>query len=616
LFFFLLIARAAEATVTVSAVTDAAGYGPRVAPGSLATIFGAGLAASTEQASATPLLTSLGGTTVTIGGTAVPLIYVSPAQIDFQVPYATTAGTQTLVVTSGGSASSAFSFLVVSQAPAIFQYGTNHAVAQDGNAAATVNASTAPAASGSVITVYLTGQGAVNHPVADGTETPSSPLATATATATATIGVQSATVEFLGLSPGFVGLAQANIKVPDLPTGDYPLVINVGGIVSASAVISVSGSGTYTSPLTFVGSVNFSNSSVSSVALLDNVLYVCGTDRIVMVDVTTPASPTYLGEFGDGALDGYGSVCAVNNVLSSPFLVDIIGPPLMTDVSFAVYDLTTPTAPNLLSVTATNYANVVDLSFNTSGYGYFTTNYITYNTSNEEVEAQNGDFLAYSFLTPSEPTLVGELQPNTGAVGSSDVNLKPFTELVGPVTAYIATSTATGTDTTGTGALTVVDLSNPYSPIPVNEISAAPANLLESFDVSGTTLLAAGNTAGQRNPGKPDFDFLGNLSLMTMDVASIEAPVVQASFDTGMQVNGTMHTAAFSNGVFAIVSNAPATDDTGPASLMIVDARTPTNPVLYTFQSQFGFSGILPTTTGYLFAPTVNGLNVYYLQLQ
>jgi hypothetical protein len=83
-----------------------------------------------------------------------------------------------------------------------------------------------------------------------------------------------------------------------------------------------------------------------------------------------------------------------------------------------------------------------------------------------------------------------------------------------------------------------------------------------------------------------------------------------------MQVNGTMHTAAFSNGVFAIVSNAPATDDTGPASLMIVDARTPTNPVLYTFQSQFGFSGILPTTTGYLFAPTVNGLNVYHLELQ
>jgi uncharacterized protein (TIGR03437 family) len=604
------------ASVTVSAVTDAASYGPRVAPGSLATIFGANLAGAEASASSTPLPTSLGGTTVKIAGNEVPLVYVSATQINFQVPHALAAGSQSLVVTSGGSSSSAFTFAVVSQAPAIFQYGTNHAVATDASNA--VNARTAPAASGSVITVYLTGQGAVNNPVADGDATPSSPLAAATATATATIGLQNATVQFLGLSPGFVGLAQANIEVPSLPTGDYPLVLNIGGIVSASAVISVSGSGTaYTSPLSFVASVNFTNST-SSLALLGNTLYVCGANRIVMVDVTTPSAPAYVGEFGDSTLNGYGSICALNTVLTStPFLVDIIGPPLsMTAVSFAVFDLSSPRSPNLLSVTATNFPNVVDLSFSTSGYGYATTNYITYNTSNDDVIAQNGDFLAFTFTTPSEPTYIGELTPNTGAIGSSDLNLKPYAEVVGPVTAYIGTSTATGTNTTGTGALTVVDLSNPYLPIPVTEISCAPANLIESFDFSGTVLLAAGNTAGQRNPGKPDLDFLGNLSLTTFNITSIEAPVVLSSFDTGLQVNGTPHTAAFANGLFAVVSNAPSTDDTGPASLMIVDATTPAAPVLYPFQSQFGFSGILPTTTGILFAATVNGLNVYQLQLQ
>ena len=610
---FLGNSTALAASVSVAAVTDAASFGPRVAPGSLATIFGANLAGSEASASSTPLPTSLGGTEVKIGGKAVPLVYVSATQINFQVPYALAAGQQSLVVTSGGSSSSAFTFTVLSQAPSIFQYGANHVVAQ--NASSAVNASTAPAQSGSVITVYLTGQGAVNNPVADGSATPSAPLATAAAKATATIGFQNAPVQFLGLSPGFVGLAQANIQVPSLPTGDYPLVLNVGGIVSASAMVSVSGAGTaYTSPLALVGSTSFTNSATSSVALLGNVLYVCGANRIVMVDVTTPSAPTYAGEFGDSTLNGYGTVCALNTV-STPFLVDVVGP-LASPVSLAVFDLTNPLSPNLLTVAATNYNDIVDLSFNTSGYGFATTNYITYNTSNNDVTDQTGDFVAFAFTTPSEPAFIGILTPNTGAAGSSDLSLKPYTEVVGPVTAYIGTTTATGANTTGTGALTVVDLSSPYTPIPVNEISCTPANLVESFDVSGTVLLASGNTAGQRNPGEPDFDFLGNLSLTTMNVASIEAPVVLASFDTGLQVNGTPHTAAFANGFFALVSNAPSTDDSGPASLMIVDATTPASPVLYPFQSQFGFSGILPTTTGILFAPTLNGLNVYQLQLQ
>ena len=95
-----------------------------------------------------------------------------------------------------------------------------------------------------MVVVYLTGQGPVDHPVADGKPAVTSPLANATATVSATIGGVAATVQFLGLAPGFVGLAQANIEVPTLATGNYPMVITVGGFVSASAVLSVSGSGT------------------------------------------------------------------------------------------------------------------------------------------------------------------------------------------------------------------------------------------------------------------------------------------------------------------------------------------------------------------------------------
>ena len=60
--------------------------------------------------------------------------------------------------------------------------------------------------------------------------------------ARATIGGQNATVLFLGLTPGAVGLAQANVQIPaQLTTGDYPLVLTVNGQTSRSALVAVKG---------------------------------------------------------------------------------------------------------------------------------------------------------------------------------------------------------------------------------------------------------------------------------------------------------------------------------------------------------------------------------------
>ena len=318
---FVLQASAASVP-TVQSVVDSAGYGPRVAPGSLATIFGTNLASGTVSAAALPLPATLGGTTLTVGGVAAHLLYVSPGQINFQVPSATKSGTAAVVVNGPGGASASFSCTVTSSAPAIYQYGMNHAVAQSGS---TLNSDSAAAASGSVITVYLTGIGAVNNAVADGAATPLSPTSTASATSTATIGGASATVQFLGLTPDFAGLAQANILVPALATGDYPLVITAGGYESASAMVSVSGSGTYTTPLQLSGSAAFANSASSSVALYSNVAYVCGANRIEMVNVTDPTNPSVIGEFGDSVLNGYGDSCTINTGVSTPYLVQIVG---------------------------------------------------------------------------------------------------------------------------------------------------------------------------------------------------------------------------------------------------------------------------------------------------
>ena len=577
----------------VQAVTDAAAYGPRVAPGSLATIFGTGLASGTDSASAFPLPTTLDGASVTMGGISAPLVYASPTQINFQVPSSVQSGSVALVVNGPGGASASFTVTVTASAPALFQ--------------SSVNGSSAPAASGSVISVYLTGIGAVNNAVADGTPASASPLETATATFSATIGVQSATVQFLGRAPGYAGLDQANIQVPTLPSGSYPLVITVGGYLSASATISVSGSGTYTSPLQLTGSAVFGNSLISSIALYSNVAYVCGTNHITMVDVSSLTSPTVIGSFGDSTFGGYGVQCSINATASTPFLVEIFGNSINPQ-SFAIYGLSNPRAPNLLVVANTSYPNMVGINF-TGNYAFVNTNYLTYYVNGHGVIAQNGQFLVFNFTNPASPSYIGMLQP-------AAQNLTPYALVFGQSGyAYIASSTATGSNTAGTGVLDVISIASPTVPTQVNQVQVSQASILLRLDISGTTLLAAGNTMGQRNPGNPDFDFLGNLTLTTMDVTNPQAPVVINTAVYTTQVNGTLSLEAFNSGVFGLVNAPPSTDNFGPASLQIVDARQPSNILLYPVQAQFGFSGILTTTNGYVMAPTSLGLNIYQLRI-
>jgi uncharacterized protein (TIGR03437 family) len=605
---------AAQAAVPViNSVTDSAGFGPRVAPGSLASIFGTGLASATTSANGFPLTTTLGGTSVSIAGTLAPLLYVSDGQINFQVPSSTASGTIGVVVNGPGGASASFNFTVTAQAPSIFQYGTNHALAQ--NADGSLNSDSSAAAAGSYVTVYLTGQGAVDNPVPDGTATPASPIATATATATATIGPMAATVQFLGLTSEFAGLAQANILVPALPTGDYPVVITAGGYIGASAVISVSGTGTaYTNPMTLVSSVAFSNSDVNNVAIYNNVAYVCGASRIVMINVSDVNTPSEIGEFGDSVLNGYGDRCAVNTLGSTPFLVDIVGQDSGTEENFAVYSLANPSSPSLLTIATTPYSHMEDLNFTIGGtgdnYGIVTTSYITYSTVNEEIISQEGDFLVFDFTNPAAPFLASA-PPN----GVSNASLAPYAEVVDQSYAFVASTTATGASTGGSALLNVVNLTLPTVPGTISQVTIPQAAILLSFDVAGTTLLAAGNTTGQRNPGTPDFDFTGYLTLTTMNLSSVTVPEVVATVTTQIQVNGTFDTTAFANGVFAIVNKPPTTDDFGPSSLMIVDARNSASIALYPYSTQFGFSGILTTNNGYLLAPTALGLNIYQLQL-
>jgi uncharacterized protein (TIGR03437 family) len=233
----VLISSCCQSPPVVNAVTNAASFTNRVSPGSLAAIFGTGFAPNATWAGGIPLSTSLAGVSVFVDGMTCPLLYTDASQINLQIPSGVSPGSGTAFVTSASGISQEFPFAIDAAAPGIFLYGQNRAVATDGMGP--LNSPEAPAPAGSVLVAYLTGIGPLTATPADGVATPLSPLAQALLPASATIGGVNAPVQFIGLTPTLVGLAQANIEVPSLPAGDYPLVVTVGGVPSGPATVSV-----------------------------------------------------------------------------------------------------------------------------------------------------------------------------------------------------------------------------------------------------------------------------------------------------------------------------------------------------------------------------------------
>ena len=87
--------------------------------------------------------------------------------------------------------------------------------------------------------VYLIGIGPLDGPLATGAAAPSDRLLQARLAFKAQVGGTDALVKFLGLTPGFVGLAQANIEIPNLNPGKYNVVVTVNGVDSNAASIYV-----------------------------------------------------------------------------------------------------------------------------------------------------------------------------------------------------------------------------------------------------------------------------------------------------------------------------------------------------------------------------------------
>lgn len=213
-----------------------------LARGGLIAIYGSGLADSGLRAGTTPLPPSLANVQVLLAGQPLPLLYVSPGQIDAVIPYDVPAGVPMPVVVSNGSRQSLPETVVIASAqPAVFilpQFGPAQAAAVGPGGLATPQS---PVTAGDRLVIYCEGLGSVTPDFTAGGLAPSDTLYRTANPVSVSIGGQPAVVEFAGLAPGSVGEYQINVVVPAgiPPGGAVPLVIAVAGASSSASTIAV-----------------------------------------------------------------------------------------------------------------------------------------------------------------------------------------------------------------------------------------------------------------------------------------------------------------------------------------------------------------------------------------
>lgn len=231
----------AVAPPQIGTVVNAADLSPAVAPGGLITLFGNQLSPVNLATNEIPLPTALGESCLTVNGQPIPVLFVSPAQINAQLPTQAT-GNVTLILHTPGGVSDNYNLVIQPVAPSLFQTtvsglnGVVPAIVRNDNGLLVTPSN--PVHHNDVLVMYLTGMGATSPLVPAGIPSPTSPLAGTLTQPTITLGGTPVQVLYSGLAPGEFGVYQINIAIPkNAPTGlTVPLRIAQG---SGSTTVNV-----------------------------------------------------------------------------------------------------------------------------------------------------------------------------------------------------------------------------------------------------------------------------------------------------------------------------------------------------------------------------------------
>jgi uncharacterized protein (TIGR03437 family) len=229
-----------------------------IAPGSIATIGGNGLAGATGQAAGTTWPSTIVNRQVVLNDQLLaPLYFVGLNQINFQIPSGAPLGSNRLAVrlADTGELVAGGNVVISSAAPGLFTVTQNGA----GQAAAlnqdnTINGPTNPAPAGSTVQLYGTGQGQVSPAVPDGTAAPLDTLSNTVAVPTSdsnaclnsqpsvcvAFGTTLGNIQYSGLAPGYIGLWQINVTIPrNISPGNVTMRVIINGAPSNQVTIAV-----------------------------------------------------------------------------------------------------------------------------------------------------------------------------------------------------------------------------------------------------------------------------------------------------------------------------------------------------------------------------------------
>ena len=234
--------------VNAAGLVAASQSGHGLAPGSIASLFGQNLAASVVSATGYPLQTTLGGTSVIVDGAPAPLFYVSPGQINFQVPSSVPGsyyayGQISIVVTTAAGSSDPIVADGVAINMMIFALDGSGcgpgAVLNVADGRRSMNSASNSVSPGDFIEIYGTGLGQVYNPPPDGAPALSDPLSKAIEGGGAVFNFNSmdgGLATFAGRAPGLVGVDQIDVPVPSdvregcavpLQAGGPPVTISI-----------------------------------------------------------------------------------------------------------------------------------------------------------------------------------------------------------------------------------------------------------------------------------------------------------------------------------------------------------------------------------------------------
>ena len=230
------VARGAAPSYSAAGIVNSGNFAPGpFAPNSIVTIFGAGLARSSQQLTAADIVsghlpTELNYTQVFVDNFPAPLFYVSDSQINFLVPSNQSTGAAKIRVASQGNTGPEVMVTVVDSAPALFTMAEGYAIAT--HVDNSLVSPDSPAHAGEIIVIYATGLGkTVPNPATGEIPQYAAPIVGLSALQVSLGGavVDAGLIKYAGLTPSSAGLYQINLAVPGNPGTDPELRVTVAG---------------------------------------------------------------------------------------------------------------------------------------------------------------------------------------------------------------------------------------------------------------------------------------------------------------------------------------------------------------------------------------------------